>query len=296
MPDKVPSGDAAYLQGRPCPRCAHVRTPAEPNPPWQCPRCGIAYRKFEPGRPRLAARIVAESRELASEAREDRSTYALIAANVVVGAIALAFGTDIGSMMLVYWLQGIIIGISYFVRLSAADEFYVLDAAALEHDFFAPKREPLTSMAPEWTFLLGIGALQAGILAFLLTYGGVVLPRGLDAAALGLCTLVFAANHLYSLRVHLRADRNIVIHPGVIMFLPFLRVLPIQLPFTLAALLAISSAWTVALFVAAKTAIDVLMHLIEHHEWHRQGPPMVPFLIEDTKAGTTLVYRKIRRR
>lgn len=32
----------------PCPKCAHVRTPADFAPDWQCPRCGIAYAKFQP--------------------------------------------------------------------------------------------------------------------------------------------------------------------------------------------------------------------------------------------------------
>ena len=31
-----------------CPKCAHVRTPADFAPDWQCPRCGIAYAKFQP--------------------------------------------------------------------------------------------------------------------------------------------------------------------------------------------------------------------------------------------------------
>ena len=31
-----------------CPKCAHVRTPADFAPDWQCPRCGIAYAKFRP--------------------------------------------------------------------------------------------------------------------------------------------------------------------------------------------------------------------------------------------------------
>jgi hypothetical protein len=31
-----------------CPKCAHVRAPADFAPEWQCPRCGIAYAKFQP--------------------------------------------------------------------------------------------------------------------------------------------------------------------------------------------------------------------------------------------------------
>jgi uncharacterized protein YxjI len=33
--------------GRPCPKCAYVRTASDTAPDWQCPKCGIAYVKFE---------------------------------------------------------------------------------------------------------------------------------------------------------------------------------------------------------------------------------------------------------
>lgn len=33
--------------GRPCPKCGHVRAALETAPDWQCPKCGIAYLKFE---------------------------------------------------------------------------------------------------------------------------------------------------------------------------------------------------------------------------------------------------------
>ncbi len=33
--------------GKPCPKCGHVRMETETAPDWQCPKCGIAYLKFE---------------------------------------------------------------------------------------------------------------------------------------------------------------------------------------------------------------------------------------------------------
>jgi uncharacterized protein YxjI len=33
--------------GRPCPKCAYARTASDTAPDWQCPKCGIAYVKFE---------------------------------------------------------------------------------------------------------------------------------------------------------------------------------------------------------------------------------------------------------
>ena len=36
--------------GKPCPKCAHVRAASDTGPDWQCPKCGIAYAKFEQAR------------------------------------------------------------------------------------------------------------------------------------------------------------------------------------------------------------------------------------------------------
>jgi hypothetical protein len=33
--------------GKPCPKCGHVRAETETAPDWQCPKCSIAYVKFE---------------------------------------------------------------------------------------------------------------------------------------------------------------------------------------------------------------------------------------------------------
>lgn len=38
---------ASSYTGKPCPKCAYVRTAADTAPDWQCPKCGIAYVKFE---------------------------------------------------------------------------------------------------------------------------------------------------------------------------------------------------------------------------------------------------------
>ena len=36
-------------QQRGCPRCQYVRQASDTAPEWQCPRCGVAYDKVQPG-------------------------------------------------------------------------------------------------------------------------------------------------------------------------------------------------------------------------------------------------------
>jgi hypothetical protein len=41
------TGPDSYLQGKPCPKCGYVRTAADMNPTWQCPKCRVAYAKAQ---------------------------------------------------------------------------------------------------------------------------------------------------------------------------------------------------------------------------------------------------------
>ena len=50
---------ASSYVGKPCPKCAHVRTESETAPDWQCPKCGIVYEKFGQAPPAAKAAPVA---------------------------------------------------------------------------------------------------------------------------------------------------------------------------------------------------------------------------------------------
>lgn len=48
--------DSSYV-GKPCPKCAHVRAATDAGPDWQCPKCGIAYAKFQQAQSAPAADV-----------------------------------------------------------------------------------------------------------------------------------------------------------------------------------------------------------------------------------------------
>src|SRR5262245_5585686 len=80
--------------GKPCPKCAYVRAPADTNPAWQCPNCQIAYAKFQAGAP-IAVRFAEEGREMVGRAASDVSILPLLAANAIALAMALALKMDL---------------------------------------------------------------------------------------------------------------------------------------------------------------------------------------------------------
>ena len=84
-----------------------------------------------------------------------------------------------------------------------------------------------------------------------------------NATGLALCALVFAVNHLYSLARNIRNDRRGCANLGVLMMLPYFRILPMHLTIIVGGLFF--SAGAIILFAALKILADVAMHTFEHH-------------------------------
>jgi Family of unknown function (DUF6498) len=228
------------------------------NPPWQCPRCHIAYAKYRPGAAPTAARLVADGREMAAEARSDRSLLALLAANLAALAVAYATGMSLRELMLVYWIQSVIIGVSSFLRILNLNRF---DTAN-----FRINDQPVAETVASKRKVAGFFLLHYGI--FHAVYFGFV---AFDArGTLGspgpyfLCALVFALNHGYSLVHNIRRDAAGRPNIGTLMFLPYARILPMHLTILFGAHLS-GGVGTFFLFGALKVFADVVMHTVEHH-------------------------------
>jgi len=259
MADGALTGPSAYLQGRPCPKCGHVRGPADENPDWQCPRCQIAYAKFRPGGAPLRTRLVAGGRELAAEARGDQSVVALIAANLLALLIAWATHMSLRELMLVYWIQSVIIGISAAIRILKLDQFSTED---LKMNGQALDEAPSTKAKVAGFFALHYGFFHFIYLMFL-AFERNPQPGG-SAAGYLLCALVFAANHSYSLVQNVRRDAAGRPNIGTLMFLPYARIVPMHITIIVGGAF-FGGAAAFALFATLKIAADVVMHTVEHH-------------------------------
>jgi len=237
-----------------------VRTGQEANPAWQCPGCGIAYAKYRPGAGKLMPALAAEGREMAAEARADRSVWVLVFANLVALGIAWATGMGLQQMMAVYWVQSVIIGATQVIRIMSLQKFST--------DGFSSngRRIPEDASGKRSTaffFAIHYGFFHLGYLVFLLVgskdSGGIG-----SVAGLALCGLVFALNHGYSLKHNIQRDARGKPNLGTLMFLPYARIFPMHLLIILGATMA-ATPLHFALFVALKIVADVVMHTVEHH-------------------------------
>lgn len=108
---------SSYI-GKPCPKCAHVRSESETAPDWQCPKCGIVYAKFGQMPPVAAP---------AAAAREDVQRDAVTGGAVEpTGLAKLAHLSTLGNLLLPP--LGTIVPIALWVMKSGEDEL-VVDSA-----------------------------------------------------------------------------------------------------------------------------------------------------------------------
>jgi len=268
------AGTEAYSQGKPCPKCGYVRTAADTNPAWQCPKCQIAYLKYRPAPARLHERVAAHGRALAGVAASDRSTWSLVAANLLAIAIARLFGMTLRDLMLVFWLQSVIIGLSYFVRMLCLKDFST--------DGFTTSggEVPETTGGKVFTamfFAFHYGFFHAVYLVFLLggmpQFGRAPAPPPLGG--LVLCGLVFAVHQVFSTAKKIVLERAGRPNLGKLMFTPYVRIFPMHLTIIFGAMLGPGlGSWL--LFVGLKTAADVAMHVKEQHMTEESLPEILP--------------------
>lgn len=261
---KPAQGLAAFLQGAPCPKCGYARRPSDANPEWQCPKCHVAYLKVVP-RPPLIVRYSEGARELAAEGAADRSVYTLLATNLFTAAVALVSGMDLRDLMLVYWVQSIIIGLSFFVRILALKSFSTEGVNTASGQMAA---SGASKGAMAFFFLFHYNFFHFGYLVFIVV-GTPWLPGALEdpklpATGLAACAIAFAANHAYSLFQNIRVGRQGKPNIGTLMGLPYARIVPMHV-IILGGNMLVEGVPVMLFFIALKTAADVVMHSVEHH-------------------------------
>lgn len=199
-----------------------------------------------------------ESREIAAEARWDGSLLSLLAANVFALAVAWATGMSLRELMLVYWMQSVVIGIASFVRMLCLKRF---DSTGLKMGNRPVRPGMAGKLFLAGFFLFHYGFFHAGYLAFLT--GGAIPGGDEEGSALGyaLCAVGFVLNHGYSLLRNLASDARGRPKLGLLMTLPYARILPMHLTIILGSVLG---GGAIYLFALLKVGADLAMHSVEH--------------------------------
>jgi hypothetical protein len=187
----------------------------------------------------------------------DGSVWALIAANVIALAVARYQGWSTVSLMLVYWSQSVIIGISNVFRMLALEHFST-ENFTINHKPVEPTPETKWRLAG--FFALHYGFFHFGYFMFLIGASG---GERLFTPWFWVCVAAFALNHVWSYRYNRDHDRLGNPNIGTLMMTPYLRIVPMHLTILSGGLITHARAGLL-LFGALKTTADVAMHVVEH--------------------------------
>ena len=188
----------------------------------------------------------------------------VVATNVVALGIAGWQHWPLVTLLWPYWMQSVIIGWYSRKRILALRDFSLANTSGFDRG--SPEA---TKRGTARFFVLHYGLFHLVYALFLweATRGKVrgVTPYHVDALDLvfmAALALSFVITHRAAYRRIMAADQQSKPNIGGVMFLPYLRVVPMHLTIVLG--LAAGHGGGVLLFGTLKTVADVLMHWIEH--------------------------------
>ncbi|PTD97117.1 DUF6498-containing protein [Pseudothauera lacus] len=217
----------------------------------------------------------------------DRSLFPIIATNIATIIAALWADWGLGQLLWPYWMQSVIIGFYARRRILALQDFCT-EGFKVNNRAVAPTVQTQRQTAN--FFALHYGGFHFFYLFFLLAFAAAADPSGHvpvtntntgEVSMMhightgGLDMLIYLAlgvgfwlSHRGSHREHVQADLQRKPNIGTLMFLPYLRVIPMHLTIIFGAVLGGGAA--LALFATLKTVADVAMHKVEHR-WLQAG-------------------------
>jgi hypothetical protein len=187
----------------------------------------------------------------------DRSTQFLLVSNLLVIVLAVVQNWNLATLLIVYWFQSVIIGFFSFFRILALKNFST-------KNFYINKRpaEPTqgTKRFTAFFFALHYGMFHFGYLIFIISTL-IMSKTNINGFYILFGVLVFGVNHFSSHRHNKLIDEQKKQNIGSLMFMPYLRIVPMHVIAASGAFLGTGSLIT---FLVLKTVADLVMHTVKH--------------------------------
>jgi hypothetical protein len=224
---------------------------------------------------------------IAGELIHNPPVISLIIANVITIVLAIIGNWDLATVMFIYWVQSVIIGIFTVVSLLGAD------TAILAAEMEKPVRERggIETVTPWFVWLYkcliaGFFALHYGL--FHWGYYSFIVKSGLFGAVnfsdpgIWLSCALFFANHLYS---HITFQHKKPKGSGYVndqFFTPYRRIIPMHLTiifgsiviFVLEVIGIASTMPVLVFFLLLKMYSDIKAHVIKHYQEENPDAPV----------------------
>ena len=191
--------------------------------------------------------------------KADYPAVVLILSNLIVITLAVKENWPLAPLLWIYWWQSMIIGGFNFLRILSLRDFYsVYDDADQNRRNQVKQRNRVYSA---FFFLLHYGFFHLIYWLFIIIkFGRPTAQREI----IWLSIVIFLINHLYTFIYYYRHDRNTQPNLSLVMFFPYLRIMPMHITLMLA--FFISGSNSLILFLILKTGADWGMHRIERRQ------------------------------
>lgn len=212
------------------------------------------------GQPPGPGQDAAPGRDTAGGLVPDAALTGLVVVNLVALGAALVLRMSLRDLMLVYWMQSVIIGLMNVIRILRLRDF---STEGLRQRGRQVPVTPGSKYGVAVFFCLHYGFFHFIYLFFLRTPGRG--PEGDPVASYWLagCALLFLVQHAFSLRQTLARDASGRPNLGKLMFLPYLRILPMHLTLIFGLGFLGGGSAALLLFGFLKTLADVGMHVVQ---------------------------------
>lgn len=187
--------------------------------------------------------------------QNNSSFYSLIAVNAVTIILAVFQQWNFFTLVWVYWLQSVIIGLFQFFKILDLKHYSTKGFKINDHSVQPSKG---VKYYTAFFFAFHFGFFHLIYAVFLFT--GV---REAEWRSILMLGGLFFFNHLFSYIKNRRQDREREKNIGTMMFFPYVRIIPMHLTI-LFGMFFIGGPISLVFFLLLKTAADVIMHEMEH--------------------------------
>ncbi len=184
----------------------------------------------------------------------DRSTWSLLAVNGVTMILALALNWSLSTLLLIYWIQSVEIGVFHLIRMVRQGE-----------------NSGCSKLSDPTFFASHYGGIHFVYLLFIRSgmFGEGAVPTA-EVGVIVATSLLFFGNHLFSYLRNIAAETR---RQDVkkMMFEPYARVIPMHLAIIFGAVTHAA----LPFFLVLKTVADLIAHVRQHTRLREDAQPQV---------------------
>jgi hypothetical protein len=201
----------------------------------------------------------------AEDTPPDRALWSIVASNVLAAVLAIALDWDVVELLWPFWIQSVVIGYYARRRMLLLQDFSV---EGLKFGNRPATESPEDQRSAANFFAFHYGFFHCGYFLYLMQRSAQQQFDFVDANLLVVVALAFVLAHRQSHREHVAADLAGRPNLGALMFMPYLRVVPMHLVILFGATQG-GGVGTILLFTILKTLADIGMHKFEHRKLQR---------------------------